>query len=359
MKVAIFHDFIGSIGGGERVALVLARALKGDLITTDVNSAALRNLGYGDVNLIRLGDTVKIYPWRQISASWKFARCNLADSYDFFIFSGNWAHYAARRHRPNLWYCHTPVRVFYDLKEEAISQQPNALLRLAGSAWIECHQRFDQRSVKHIDRIAANSRNVERRIGRAYGRSATVIYPPVDTGRFRFKKHGDFWLSVNRIYPEKRIDLQFEVFRRLPEERLVVVGGYASGDHSAKYYNKLIKNVPGNVEMRGAVSEEELIDLYAECRGLICTAMDEDFGLTPLEAMASGKPVVAVDEGGFLETVVQGRTGILAGATRDDLVGAVKEIAKDPERYKEACMERAREFDTSIFLHRIRELMPR
>ena len=104
---------------------------------------------------------------------------------------------------------------------------------------------------------------------------------------------------MNRIYPEKRIDLQFEVFRKLPEERLVIIGGYAEGDHAAKYYEKLIKNIPSNVEMRGAVTEEELIDLYARCKGLICTALDEDFGLTPVEAMASGKPVVAVNEGGL------------------------------------------------------------
>jgi len=86
LKVAVFHDYIGSIGGGERVALVLARALKGDLITTDVSDEALRNLGYSDINLIRLGDTIKIPPLRQISASWKFATCDFADEYDLFIF---------------------------------------------------------------------------------------------------------------------------------------------------------------------------------------------------------------------------------------------------------------------------------
>jgi len=127
-----------------------------------------------------------------------FSCCDLAESYDFFIFSGNWAHYAARKHRPNLWYCHTPVRVFYDLKKDMISRQTNALLKFAASTWIECHKRFDQRSVQHIDRIVANSLNVQ-----------------------------------------KRIDLQFEAFRRLPQEKLVIVGGYARGDHAAKYHERL------------------------------------------------------------------------------------------------------------------------
>jgi len=355
LKVAVFHDYIGSIGGGERVALVLARALKGDLITTDVSDEALRNLGYSDINLIRLGDTIKIPPLRQISASWKFATCDFADEYDLFIFSGNWAHYAARKHRPNLWYCHTPVRVFYDLKKDMISRQPNLLLKLAATTWIGCHKRCDQRSVEHIDRIVANSLNVQRRIKETYGRESTVIHPPVDTSKFRFKEYGDFWLSVNRIYPEKRIDLQFEVFRNLPEEKLVIVGGYAIGDHAAKYYNKLMKDVPENVEMRGVVSEAELIDLYARCKGLICTAVDEDFGLTPLEAMASGKPVVAVNEGGFKETVVHGKTGVLVNADRNELVRVIKNISRDPQRYREACMKRAADFDTSIFLDKIQK----
>ncbi len=357
MKVAIFHDYIGSIGGGERVALTLARALKGDLVTTDVSLEALRNLGCQDINLIRLGDTVKVPPLRQISASWKFGCCDLADDYDFFIFSGNWAHYAARKHRPNLWYCHTPVRVFYDLKEDTISRQPNALLKFAASTWIKCHRRFDQRSVEHIDRIVANSLNVQKRIEEAYGRSSMVIHPPVDAGKFNFKEYGDFWLSVNRIYPEKRIGLQFEVFRRMPQEKLVIVGGYATGDHAAKYHHSLIKDIPDNVKMLGAIPEEELIDLYARCKGLICTALDEDFGLTPLEAMASGKPVVAVNEGGFKETVVHGKTGLLAQAERDDLMRAVLAISVDPGRYKGACVARAKEFDTEIFLERMREVI--
>jgi len=180
----------------------------------------------------------------------------------------------------------------------------------------------------------------------------------VDTKRFRCEGYGDFWLSVNRIYPEKRIELQFRVFRELPEERLVVIGGYAEGDHAAKYYEKLVRDIPDNVEIRGAVTEEELIDLYAQCKGLICTAEDEDFGLTPIEAMASGKPVVAVNEGGFRETVVHGETGLLVEAKRDELVKALKEIAGDPERYKKRCMERAKEFDTSVFLKRFRKLIP-
>jgi len=238
-----------------------------------------------------------------------------------------------------------------------ISRQPNWFLKQLAATWIGTHRWFDQRSVKNLEGIVAISSNVQRRILAFHGRQSEIIYPPVDTSRFMFREYGDFWLSVNRIYPEKRIDLQFDVFRELPEEKLLIVGGYAQGDHAAKYHHKLVKNIPDNVEIRGAISEDELIDLYARCKGLICTAKDEDFGLTPVEAMASGKPVVAVNEGGFQETVINGRTGLLVEANRDELVSAIREISKDPGRYMETCIERAMEFDTSIFLDKMGELI--
>ncbi len=353
MRIAIFLDYIGAIGGGERVALELARALKADVITTDVDAESIRRLGYANANVISLGNTIKTPPFKQISASFMFARCDFTRKYDFFIFTGNWSHYAARKHKPNLWYCYSPTRAFYDLKDVIISRQPNWLVKQLATMWIKTHRRFDQRSVKNLDHIISISSNVQRRIQEYYGRQSSIIYPPVDTSKFKFKECGDFWLSVNRIYPEKRIELQFDVFRDIPEERLVIVGGYAEGDHAFKYYNELTKNMPQNVEIRKEVSEEEIIDLYAHCKGLICTAMDEDFGLVPIEAMASGKPVVAVNEGGFKETVVHGETGLLVGANRDELVRAVKEIARDPDRYKDACITRAKEFDTQVFLERI------
>ena len=229
---------------------MLARALDADLITTDVSRDALKHLGYDDVNVISIGSTIKLPPLKQISASALFSRCDFSDEYKFSIFSGNWSHYAAKKHHPNLWYCYTPVRAFYDLREDMISRQPGPVSQALARTWIDCHRRFDQRSVENLDQIVAISKNVQSRIYKYHGRPSSVIYPPVDVSRFRFREYGDFWLSVNRIYPEKRIDLQFDAFRSMPEEKLVVVGGYAKGDHAAQYYRQLSGRIPPNVEMR-------------------------------------------------------------------------------------------------------------
>lgn len=349
--MAVFVDYIGAIGGAERVALTLARALGGEVITTDLNFETIKRLGFQDLTIESLGKTLGTPPFKQISASSLFARCDLSDKYDFFVFSGNWCHYAAKRHKPNIWYCHTPVRAFYDLSDAVVSRQPYPVLKVLAALWIKSHRRFDKRAAKSVDRIVVNSKNVQGRVMAAYGRSSTLIYPPVDIKKFCFKECSDFWLSVNRIYPEKRIDLQFQVFRDMPEERLLVAGGYSKGDHASSYYKHLVDTIPDNVEMLGEVSDEELVDLYGRCRGLICTAMDEDFGLTPVEAMASGKPVIAVNEGGFKESMVDGATGKLVDPEADRITEAVREISeKGCLSYRDACRERAKVFSEETFI---------
>jgi glycosyltransferase involved in cell wall biosynthesis len=344
MRIAIFHDYFGAIGGGERVVVTMAKILDADIITTDTE--AIKKID-SSVQVISLGKTIQYPVLKQISATLKFYFCNFSKDYDLFIFSGNWAHYAAHRHHPNSWYCHTPVRAFYDQYDALIKNQKffnRQLFRI----WVLIHRTFDQRSVRHINQILANSDNTKNRIERFYRRDSMVIYPPVDTAHYMFKGYDSFWLSVNRIYPEKRIDLQLEAFRELPEERLVIVGGYSSGDHAAQYATKLQRQLPPNVTMVGEISEQELVDLYATCKGLICTAIDEDFGITPLEAMASGKSVIAVDEGGFRETVTS-ETGILVEALPEAIVAAMKKISHNPASFRVACIARAKQFDLSIF----------
>jgi glycosyltransferase involved in cell wall biosynthesis len=215
------------------------------------------------------------------------------------------------------------------------------------------HRALDRRAVRGADRIVAISENVRGRVRRAYGRDADVIYPPVATSRFRFREIGDAWLSVNRLYPEKRIDLQMEIFRRLPEEKLVIVGGYTKGDRTETYVSSL--RPPPNVTLMGEVPEPALADLYGGCRGFLTTALDEDFGITPVEAMAAGKVVLATDEGGYRETVVDGRTGFLLPPDPEAFARKIRELDDGALLgMRDACVARAREFDESIFVARMR-----
>jgi glycosyltransferase involved in cell wall biosynthesis len=286
-------------------------------------------------------------------AMFRFEHSNLQDEYDYFIFSGNWAHHASKHHSPSIFYCNTPVRAVYDLYP-SFSQSLPFYSRPAYAAWACAIKWKDQRSVKRVTKVVANSKNVQERIYRYHNRESEVIYPAIDTSLYRCEEYGDFWLSVNRLYPEKRIYLQIEAFSRHPEENLVIVGGCAPGDHAssyARYIYSLAAKYP-NINILGQVPHEEVQSLYARCKGLICTAVNEDFGMTPLEAMASGKPVIAVCEGGFLETVTPS-CGVLIAADQRSIFEAVQKVGVNPEQFHDACISRAAEFDISVFKKKI------
>ncbi|MDW7733685.1 MAG: glycosyltransferase [Methanolobus sp.] len=356
MRIAIFHDYFGAIGGGEKLVLMLAERLKADVISTDLDRVSVEKMGFDPANLISLGSTLKTPPLKQINASVLFAKCDFSREYDFFIFSGNWAYFAAEKHKPNLYYCHTPTRAFYDLYDVFLERR-SALTSIPFMLWVKSHKKVSEHYLSHVGRIATNSENTHERIRKYFGREAEVIHPPADISRFDCREYGNFWLSVNRLYPEKRVEMQIKAFRKMPEENLVIVGGYSKGDHAEAYATNIIKDLPANVTLAGEVSEEELLDLYAACRGLICTAIEEDFGMTPVEAMASGKAVVAVDEGGFRETVVDGETGILVDASAEGVVAGVKFISGKPDAYREACIARAGMFDIDLFEEKIRNVI--
>jgi len=357
LNIAIFHSFLDSIGGAEKLVLTLARALGADVITTDHSSEAVEKIGFQDVRVISIGRTIKRPPLKQISASRLFASCDFTSSYDAFILSGDWAVFAAKRHTPNLYYCHTPPRFFYDLYRAKVAQHPpykRPIYRL----WVNTHRHYERRCIAHVDRLVANSENTRARVRRFYGREADVVHPFADCSMYRFETCGDFWLSVGRFYPEKRLEVQMEVFHSLPEERLIVIGGYAPGDRADRYHRFIEARRPDNVELRGPVAEPELVDLYARCKGHIATARDEDFGMTVVEAMAAGKPVVAVDEGGFRETVVDQVTGRLVPCRVQDLIQAVSEVGRrlqsDPDSYRDPCTRRAGAFDVDLFVDRMK-----
>jgi len=352
MKIAIFYDWINIIGGGEKLILTLARGLGADVITTDLNMDAVRKLGFEDVKIISIGETINLPVLKQISLSMRFVMCDFSKDYDFFIFSNNFSHFAARKHKPNMWYCFSPPRIFYDLFYLFSEKEPFTR-RMIFKIWVSIHKSISMKFINHVECFVAISENIRKRIKKYYGKDSIVVYPVIDISRYRFKKYGDFWLSVNRLYPEKRIDLQVNAFRQMPDEKLVIVGDFKKGDYSEKYMSEILKDLPDNVKLVGSIAQDELIELYATCKGHITTAMDEDFGLTPVEAMASGKPTVAVREGGYLETIEEGVTGLLVDVNEKAIINGVKLISRDPGKYKNDCENRAKDFDIPAFIKKM------
>jgi len=356
MRIAVLHDHLRFIGGGERVALTLAAAFDADLYVTDFDPSLPRRAGMAEVRVHEIARVPQRPPFRQDRQARAFREADLPP-YDGYLFSGNWAVFAAPKCHPNAWYCHTPIRVFYDLREASL-EGLSPWRRLVAERWIARRRPEYEAAVGATEHVIANSANVADRIRRYLGRSSEIVHPPVDTSRYRFESGGDFWLSVTRLSHEKRLGLLMDVFRRLPRERLVVVGAAQRGVRIERAIQSLAP--PPNVEFLGEIDDEKLRDLYATCRGLVATAQDEDFGLGPVEAMASGKAVVAVDEGGYRETVVPGETGWLEPPTAGALAGRISGVTPDLlEAMRDRCRARAQRFDTRVFVDRMGQLLKR
>ncbi|MBP1928636.1 glycosyltransferase involved in cell wall biosynthesis [Methanolinea mesophila] len=340
------------IGGAERLILDLAEALSGEVVAPSVDPGVIGAYGRaGGASVRALGRALPAEPFRQPAGMRLFSGADLDRDYDFLVCIDDMAVRAVRHGAPHLYYMLTPRRAMYDMYYHYLASV-SPLLRPAYRAGLNVMKYLDRRFVNHhVKELACISHNVRNRIFKAYLRDARVLYPPVRTSLYRNREPEPFWLSVGRVDKWKRIELQIEAFRQIPERQLRVVGQVYPG------YRDLVTNSPPNVEFLGNVKEDELRDLYSRCEGFVTTAIDEDFGYTPVEAMASGKPVVATKEGGYLETVIDGETGILVGPDPDEIEKAVRKISADPVSFADRSLQRAKRFDYDLFARQARMMV--
>lgn len=251
-------------------------------------------------------------------------------------------------------YCHTPMRYIWGLYDEYFGKgRAGVLTRMGMRLFVHSLRRWDVRTASNPHYFIANSEHVRRRISTLYHRASDVIYPPVDTSFFRSSTQGDdgYFLIVSALVPYKRVDLAIEAFNELGE-RLVIVGD--GPDES-----RLRAIARGNIEFVGRQTDERLKDYYSRSRALIFPG-EEDFGIVPVEAMASGKPVIAFARGGALETVIDSdhfKTGILfKEQTVGSVVNAVRKFrAQDFPR--EALLSHALKFDREVYKRRLSEYL--
>jgi len=367
MKIAIFHNYMDNIGGAEFVDLTLARELKADIYTTNIDKEKIQKMGFKTDNIFSIGKIPVNAPLRQELAYWKFKRLNLKNKYDFYIIAGDWAMSAATHNKPNLWYVYSPKRELWDLYEYTRSNiVPRVYLKSLNKyifdLWVIIRRIMDRMDVKKMQKIACISKVVQGRVKKYLNQDSIVIYPPTETKKYYYKESKGYWLSVNRLINHKRIDLQLKAFSNLKNERLIIVGSYEKSEHFSQYVKYIMEIKPHNVEVKNWVDDKELIDLYANCKGVIATSKEEDYGMSPVEAMASGKAVIAPNEGGYKETIIDGKTGVLIDDINEDkLVAAIKklgeQIDKDPLKFKTAGQSHSAKFDTKIFVENFKKII--
>ncbi len=364
MKIAIFHNYLDNIGGAEIVALTLARAFNADVYTTNIDTKYITKMGFKDVlpRIKSLGTVPKKAPFKHQFAFWKFRKLNLGNQYDFYIIAGDWALSGAVDNKPNMWYAHGPTNELWGWKEYIKKTMLKPWQRPVFDIWVFINRILSRKYIKQVGVLVCNSKNSQSRIKRYYQKDATIINPPIDTSKYYNNDDGGYWLSVNRLIPAKRIELQINAFKN-SSRKLIVVGSYEKGADQFEGYKgtieSLIKSSEANIEIIHWVTDEELKKLYSECKGFITTSMDEDFGMTVVEAMACGKPVIAPNEGGYRESVLNNENGILIDSIDSDkLRGAIDSIennlAVNKDGYVKTNQDRSKKFDVESFINQIK-----
>lgn len=195
-------------------------------------------------------------------------------------------------------YVHSPIRYAWDLQHQYLREAKleKGIKSLFAKIILHKMRIWDYRTANSVDHFIANSHFIARRIAKIYGRKAEVIYPPVDVNRFNVKdKKNDYYLTASRLVPYKRIDLIVEAFSSMPDKTLVVIG-------DGSEMNKIKSKASRNIEILGYQPNEVLVDYMQNAKAFVFAA-EEDFGITPVEAMACGTPVIALGKGGALETI--------------------------------------------------------
>jgi glycosyltransferase involved in cell wall biosynthesis len=315
MKVALVHDYIKEFGGAERVLEALCEIYPDAPIYTAFyteNGTAFPRFEDRDIRT----SWFNYIPYCEKLASplrflipWIWGRFDFKD-YDLVISSASWYVTKGFKKEGNkfteICYCHTPPRWLYGYST-SVNFQKYRIIKLYALFVGHFLRMYDFKRAQKVDHFIANSKEVASRIEKFYRRDATVIYPPVSIPTSRTTKKGNYYFIVSRIVGAKGLDLAVDAAVRMGI-RLKIAGSPAGYYFE---YNNLLEKARGRVQFLGQVDDRELAKLYKEAKGFLALSRDEDFGITPVESMMAGTPVIAFNGGGYKETVVDGRTGVL------------------------------------------------
>jgi len=248
----------------------------------------------------------------------------------------------------HICYCNTPTRYLWIDSASYIKSAPIPFfIRPLMPLILKYLKSWDLKASKRPDFYIANSKNGQFRIKQYYHRQSDPIFPPVDAKNFQLSdKKGEYYLLVSRIEPYKKVDMAIEAFKKL-KLPLKIVGG---GTRLSEYHRVITQNI----KLIGWVTDNELVKYYQDCQAFIFP-QEEDAGITPLEAMACGRPVIAYGQGGALESVIDGQTGLFFyEQSVEGLIKAVRRFQK--MKFDRAVIRRqAEKFDKGVFKKKILE----
>ncbi len=356
MKVAVVHDYFMKVGKAEKVAeeiycmipdaklfttVALPRCMPAGLKDVDVHTSWLQNLPELERYYRFYG---LLYPF--VVSSMDLSEFELVISSSCFYAKG----VKAKQDAIHVCYCHTPMRALWSY-DDFLRREPKPSKPILMRALVHGLKRWDEASARQPDHFVANSTIVAERIRKCYGRSAEVIYPPLDTSRFRpSREWEDYYVVLSRLIPYKRIDLVVQACTKL-RRKLLVIG--AGPDRLQ------LESIAGpNVTFLGHTSDEIVEYHLSRCRALIFPS-EEDFSLAPLKAAAAGRPTIAYRAGGAMESVVENATGIFFdGQTAEHVTEAIERF--EHQEWSSGLIRLyAERFGVEVFQDRFRSFMER
>ncbi|MEK7536956.1 MAG: glycosyltransferase [Patescibacteria group bacterium] len=370
MKIALVHDWLTHLGGAERVLIALHKISPEAPIYTLFYDKKFASEYLPRAKIIpsflqKIPNIKKLHPWFKVLMPLVVESFDLSE-FDLVISSNHeFSHgILVKQDSKHICYYHSPSRILWDrtheyvrdFKERGRSGFKLSLIKL-GQHLLRLS---DWSAGQRPDIVIANSNHVAERIKKYYGREVRVIYPPVNTianrqsliANFKFQ---NYFLIVSQLYPHKNIDLAVETFKNLPEFNLII-----AGEGPEKKHLKKLVGESGNIKLVSFVPDEELSFYYQNCLAyLICN--EEDFGISPIEAMSFGKPVLAYNAGGATETVLEGITGeFFYKLKQDELAEAIKSIdrkIRDGRYNKEAIGKYSKKFSFERFKKEILDIL--
>lgn len=357
MKVALVHDYLADYGGAERVLESLCRIYPDAPIYTAFyrpDTPAYEH--FKDKQIIP--SWAQMIPGfaKYLHSPLRFLAREIWESFDFsdydaVISSSSWYITKAIK-TPNktlhVCYMHTPPRYLYGY-ETSSSLGKYWPVKVYAAIVNKYLRQYDYITADRVDEFIANSEEVKGRIAKFYRRDATVIYPPVDITSPSDIQKQDYLLTGGRLVGAKHYDAIIRAANQLKAPLKI----YGTGRLEEE-----LKALAGpTVEFLGRVTESELAKLYAEAKAFVALATDEDFGITPVEAMACGTPVIAYHGGGFKETVIEGKTGLFVHShDTDELVDAIRKVGKT-KFTPSALQKHAAQFSSRVFERKIKDFV--
>ncbi|NOK63109.1 MAG: glycosyltransferase family 4 protein [Chloroflexi bacterium AL-W] len=354
MHVAIVHDYLNQYGGAERVLEALHDLYPNAPVYTSIYDPRTMPSAYHSWD-IRTSWMQHLPGWRRYFRHYMPLYPSAFESFDLsgydLIVSSSSAFAKGVIPPPgtcHICYCHTPMRFAWRTDSYVEREHIKGLQRAILSILLTYVRLWDTVGAARVDAFVTNSREVARRVHRYYGRDATVIPPPVDLATYSPQEPDDFYLAGGRLIPYKRLDLAVRAFTALGLPLKVFGDGR---DRAA------LESIAGsNVTFLGYVSEAERQELFARCRAFVFPG-EEDFGITPLEAMAAGRPVIAYAAGGALDSVIEGRTGWFFHEPTPAALAATVAMSHTSSVEAMGIRQHAEDFGRVVFLRRMRDFI--